>query len=275
MNRSYLAWLLMGSFSIFLMYLGRSIADRQGLLLAFIIALVLNSLVYFYGDIRIKKLFRSKKVEGQDPYRLEEITKQLCCKMHIPIPELFICELSTPTAFSTGHNTNSAAIVLSKSLLEKLDHDELKAVLAFELSKIQTHFSFSASICSAIAAGSIGIAERLDKLLFFGKNFKEELGPITGLICPLVTWLIRVVQSKNAFFDLDKKASQITGEPKALAKSLWKLESLVSTQPEMVPKDTAHIFFINPLPKYGWSKMFQTQPTAKERIEKLIGQYPI
>lgn len=265
----------MGAFSISIMYVGRGLADRQGLLLAFIIALVLNSLVYLYGDIRIKKLFGSKKMEGQDAFQLQNISAKLAGKMHMPTPEIYICDLKTPTAFSTGHNSRSAAIVLSRSLLEKLEKEELEAVIAFELNKIQSHFSFSASICSAIAAGSIGLAEKLDKVIFLGKDFKEELGPISGLVCPLITWLIRRVQSKGAFFDLDKRASKITGDPKALAKSLWKLESLVSTQPEMVPKDTAHIFFINPLPKYGWSKMFQTQPSAKERIEKLIGQYPI
>lgn len=275
MNRSFFAWALMSLLSLSLMYAGKQIADRQGLLLAFIISLILNAIVYFYGDIRIKKLFQSKQIEGRDPFKLESICTKLCAKLHMKLPQIYICKLATPTAFSTGHNASSASIVLSLSLLQKLDEEELEAVLSYELNKIKSSMTFSATICSAIAAGTIGFAEKLDYLISFGKSYKEELGPITGLVSPLITWFLRRVQPKKSIFELDRISTQLTGNPRALAQSLWKLESLVATQPELVPKDTAHIFFINPLPKYGWAKMFQTQPSAKERIEKLIGQYPI
>lgn len=275
MNRSYIAWTILGLFSISLMYVGKELADRQGLLAAFILSLLINSLVYFYGDFRLKKLFHSKTIEGRDPYNLNLVVDQLARKLHIPTPEVLICDLSTPTAYSTGRSVRSASLIFSKSLLEKLEPEEIRAVAAFEMQKIATHFTFSASLCSAIAAGSIGLAEKIDKLLFWKKNFDQNLGPLTGLISPIITRFIRIVQNKSAFFKLDKYASELTGEPRALAQSLWKLDSLASTQPELVPKDTAHIFFINPLPKYGWAKMFQTQPSAKERIEQLIGQYPI
>ncbi|MEC9281777.1 MAG: M48 family metalloprotease [Bdellovibrionota bacterium] len=275
MNKSYVAWTILGAFSLIIMYIGKELGGRQGLLAAFILAIVSNSLVYFYGDIRLKSLFHSKPIQGQDPYQLENLVTELANRLHMHAPEIFICDLNTPTAFSTSKSGSSASILVSRPLLEKLDRDELESVIAFEMLKIKNHYTFTATLCSAIVAGTLKPAEAIDYLISFGKPFKEELGPVTGLVAPLSAWLVRRMQSKSAIFQLDQLTSDLTAKPKALAKSLWKLESLVATNPQLVPKDTAHIFFMNPLPKYGWSGMFQSQPTARERIEKLIGQYPI
>ena len=250
-------------------------AGRQGLLFAFLLAIVANTLVYFYGDWRIKNLFRSRPIQGQDPYSLVPMTAALATKLHIATPKLYLVEMSCPTAYSSSRSGDPGAIFISESLVRKLDPEELQSVLAFEILKIKSQHSFNASLCSAIAAGSLKPAEWLDSLLRGGRDKDHKLGPLTGLVAPLIAWWIRRMQTKASIFRLDQMTSELVGDPRALARSLWKLDSLVATRPQLVPKDTAHIFFMNPLPKYEWSAMFDAHPSARERIEKLIGQYPI
>ena len=139
MNKSYVAWTILAVFSFSLMFAGKELGGRQGLLAGFILAIIANSLVYFYGDMRLKRLFSSKSVQGQDPYQVESIVNGLALKLHMPTPQVYICELSTATAFSTSKSSDSASILLSKPLLEKLDKEELRSVLAFEMLKIKNH----------------------------------------------------------------------------------------------------------------------------------------
>ena len=115
--------------------------------------------------------------------------------------------------------------------------------------KIKNHYTFTATLCSAIVAGTLKPAEAIDYLISFGKPFKERLGPVTGLVAPVSAWLVRRMQSKSAIFQLDQLTSDLTTKPKALAKSLWKLESLVATNPPTRTKRYCPYIFHEPAAK--------------------------
>ncbi|MBU1629337.1 MAG: M48 family metalloprotease, partial [Gammaproteobacteria bacterium] len=53
------------------------------------------------------------------------------------LPKIFVIEADYMNAFASGYSEKSAMIAITSGLLEKLDRDELQAVIAHELSHIR------------------------------------------------------------------------------------------------------------------------------------------
>lgn len=274
MNNSSKTILFLGLLSVTIILTGKHFLDRQGLLLGFILALSLNTIVYLYSDLRLKKLFHTKKMEGQDPWGASRMLEKLASKMKLPLPELYICQLPVPTSFSVGRNWNNAAIIISESLLETLEADEVEAIIAFEMTQIKNMDTLSNGVSSALAGGVLSIGKIFDKI-FHQKSKADKAGFSTGLVAPIASFFVRMGTSPQAIFRADQESSKVTGKPEALAHAIWKLESYAATNPMRIPEDTAHLFIVNPLPRRGWNKIFHSQPKTKARIKNLIGQYPI
>ncbi|MGQ9780822.1 MAG: zinc metalloprotease HtpX [Nitrososphaeria archaeon] len=74
--------------------------------------------------------------DGENPW-LEGVVKGLCAKAGLPIPRLAVVNDLTPNAFTFGYTAKSATLAVHRGLLERLDGEEIQAVLAHELGHIK------------------------------------------------------------------------------------------------------------------------------------------
>ncbi len=272
---SWKIWFLLILSSFLIVYAGHSLGGRQGVLWTFVFSSLMVSLFYFYGDIRISQIFQTRSLEGQDPWGILDTTQTLAQKARIPMPEVYEVKLPSPTAFSLGRNWSHSKIYLSDSLIHELQPEDLVAVLAHEVAKIKLKSTLPLSMASALTGG-IFIIPSLYKNI--GKKSAEPRGftkYLRKLWAPVMSFLLSLISSPRTTYEIDELAAQLLEDPKALAKTLWKLEAYCNTRPLYLPLPLSHLFIINPLTGRDWFKHFLNQPQVEKRILKLIGTYPL
>jgi heat shock protein HtpX len=75
-------------------------------------------------------------VTRQDEPRFVQIAEEQCTALGVRLPRFGIIEASEPNAVTVGEGPNRGLIAVTRGLLERLDDDELAAVLAHEASHI-------------------------------------------------------------------------------------------------------------------------------------------
>ncbi len=272
---SWKIWFVLGTLSLVIMFAGHYFGGRQGLLWTFVFSIFINALFYFFGDIRLADLFEGRQIEGQDPWNLIKMAKELCQKARVPLPEIYVVSLQTPTAFSIGRNWKNSKIYITSSLIDELDPEDLRAVLAYEITKIKRQDTLTLTMSSAIAGGIFifkSMYKSSSQRTIQDKSFTYYLRAIWA---PIMSLMVRSVFNPKRTFETDKMAAELLGDPKALAKVLWKLEAFCNTRPLHIPISMAHLFIVNPMTGRDWFKHFLIQPKVENRILQLVGSYPI
>jgi heat shock protein HtpX len=271
------AWIFLLSLSVLIVVTGYTVGSRQGLLVGVGLALGINCLIFFYGDLRTLHLFACRRLEGQDPWNLAITIQKLASQARVPVPMIYIVEHPTPQAFSIGRNWTSAKICLTRGLLDLFGPDEIAAVLAVELTRIQRLDIFSFQVACAVSDSLFLFAEILDRAigLVVGSGSTRRPRLASRLLMPLAALAVRLTVSPTNYLYADKKAAEWLHDANGLARVLWKLTSYAATQPLTIPPTMAHLFIVNPLTGQGRHQYFHVQPTIQQRIEFLVGYYPL
>ncbi len=72
------------------------------------------------------------------------------------MPKVYLIESAQPNAFATGRNPANAAVAATTGLLQRLNRDELRGVLAHELGHVKHRDSLTMTL-TAVLAGAIGM----------------------------------------------------------------------------------------------------------------------
>ena len=290
--RSAKVWVVLAVISVALIFGGHAIG-RFGLLIGFLLALSVNSLVYFYADLRIANLFPGHLLEGQDAWGLLRQTKELARAIGVRTPALMLIRSSTPLAFSAGLLPNQSKIYLSDELLRRLTNDEVRIVIAYELHRLKTQQTSSATAASALVGLMTLTARTIDDLILFRwigslipsvrqkrttflKNSGIVLGPMTLLVSPFVALLVRASVSRKALIASDRIAGEVTrAGAGTVARTLWKLDCYAKTRPFPVNLAEAHLFTVSPLTRYPMWRFVSAQPPIEARLKALTGYEPL
>lgn len=280
MKNVYNAWTFLALSSLTLIVLGHFYGGRQGLLVALILGLGVNSFVYFYEDKRVLDFFKGVPLQGQDPYGLHNIAHRLALKARIATPKLIVMQSPAPQVLVVGRGITHGTILITDGLLQRFSRAELEAVMAYQIACIKNLNTLAFAVGSFIVSCSLFLTELLDRGLRFVLVEKKNPDAIitqffTRLVAPLAGILLQICIRPYFYFAADEQATQLTGDPKTMAKVLWKLETVSKTIPFNAPTSTGHMFMVNPLTRLPWNRYFHAQPAARDRIERLVGYYPI
>ena len=94
-------WIVLGAISLLMTWggyeLGNHWGSRYGLLIGFFAAVAFNALIFIYGEWRLQSQFVGRELEGQDPWGLLALSRELSAKLKLPRAQL--CEISSETPF--------------------------------------------------------------------------------------------------------------------------------------------------------------------------------
>jgi heat shock protein HtpX len=269
-------FILMALLTVLLVWLGSVVGGRNGAIYALVFAGVMNFGVYWFSDRIVLKMYRAQAVtEAEEPV-LHRIVRELALRAGIPMPKVYIIPNDTPNAFATGRNPEHAAIAVTAGIKGLLSEEELKGVLAHELSHISHRDILIGTVAATIAGAISFIATMARWGALFGGDDREGGGMaqfavmlVLTTLASLAALLIQMAISRSREYLADEGGARLAGNPLFLARALAKLDLKAQQIPMEVNPATAHMFIVNPLRGRGVMSLFSTHPPMEERIRRL------
>lgn len=266
--------LLLGLLSGLLLLGGQMVGGRNGLMTGLILAAGMNFASYFFSDKLALMSYSAEPVTPQehaDIYaRVGPLVGNLCQRMDLPMPKLWLIPDPSPNAFATGRNPQHASVAFTAGVLQLMNDRELEGVVAHELGHV-LHRDILISSVAATLAAAITFLARMS--FFFGGSRDEEDnrggGILMLILAPIAAMLIQMAISRTREFDADAASAKYTGTPDGLIRGLQKLEMGVEQIPMDASTATAHMFIVNPFRAGGLTRLFSTHPSTEERIARL------
>jgi len=270
-------FLLMGLLTVLLVVIGRVVGGQGGMIIAFLFAVVMNFVSYWFSDKMVLKMYRAQEIQQADNPGLYQMVGELAGRAGLPMPRVYIIPQEQPNAFATGRDPQHAAVAVTEGILRTLTRDELRGVLAHELSHVKHRDILVGTIAATIAGAISMLANMAQWAMIFGggRNSDDNEGghPIAGLVmmivAPIAAMMIQMAISRSREYLADEGGAQIAGNPLSLASALRKL----SLKSEQIPMEanpaTAHMFIVSPLHGGGLMSLFSTHPPMEERIARL------
>ncbi|HOK80164.1 MAG TPA: zinc metalloprotease HtpX [bacterium] len=273
------SYFLLGILSGLLVYIG-SLFGTDWMVFAFVTALIMNFVSYFLGDKIVLSMTRAVRVPEDQMPRLHKIVEEVAISAGIPKPAIYIIPSGSPNAFATGRDPAHSSVAFTQGILELLDENELKGVIAHEMSHIKNRDILVATIAATIASAIMMIARMIQLAAVFGGDSRdsERSGNAFSvfamiafaILVPIVATLINLAISRSREYLADETGAKLIHNPFALASALRKLARGVSVAPmNTVNPSISHLFVVNPFSAKSFLNLFSTHPPIEERIKRL------
>jgi heat shock protein HtpX len=276
MSNVFKTGMLLAVLTALFVLIGGAMGGQQGMVVAFIMALAMNLLSYWFSDKLVLRMYGAKPITEAEAPRLYAVVRRLATRAQIPMPTLYLIPAGTPNAFATGRNPEHAAVAVTEGIMRVLDEEELEGVLAHELSHVKNRDVLVSTIAATLAGAITYLAHMAQwAALFGGRHSDDEEGgnPMAALImavvAPLAAMLIQMAVSRSREFHADATGARIAGRAAGLASALRKLETASRALPMDASPATAHLFIVNPLSGASLARLFSTHPPTEERIRRL------
>lgn len=205
------------------------------------------------------------------------------------MPKVYIIDADYMNAFATGLNEKSAMVAITQGLLQKLDRDEIQAVIAHELSHIRhqdIRLIVTVSVLTNLMLLVIDIL--FYNMIFSNRGRRGNQGLLLVIILlryllPLITALLALYLSRKRELMADAGAVELMRQNEPLARALIKINDShvndAATNQQAYQKtahdelrQAAYIYSpktagINARP--GFSSLFSTHPSLQERLKSI------
>lgn len=264
---------LLGILSVILITLGGLLGGEQGIYVALLFSLLMNGVSYFYSDKIALMASGAKPIDRNKAPELYEIVEDLTGRMRIPMPKLYMTPATQANAFATGRDPHHASVAVTQGLMNILSKEEVKAVLAHELSHVKNRDILIASI-AATMAGAISFVANMSLWGGFRNNENNRgagvFGIVIALLVPIAASLIQLAISRQREFGADETGAKTMGTGKPLAKALMIIHDSAKRAPLRANPAFSSLYIGNPLGSLsGFAKLFSTHPPVEERVKRL------
>ena len=278
MSNVFKTGVLLAVLTAMLVLIGGAIGGQQGMVIAFVIALAMNFLSYWFSDKMVLAAYGAQPIDEAAAPRLYAIVRRLVTRAGIPMPRVYLVPSETPNAFATGRNPQHAVVAVTEGIMRILDEEELEGVLAHELSHVKNRDVLISTIAATLAGAITYLAHMAQwAAMFGGRSRDDEEGgsnPIAmillAILAPIAALLVQMAVSRSREFQADATGAQVAGRSWGLAKALEKLQMANQAMPmaDATPA-TAHLFIVNPLSGETLMRLFSAHPPLEERIARL------
>ena len=275
MSNTFKTAFLLTALTLLLLFIGQMLGGQNGMLLALVVAALLNFVSYFFSDKLALAMYHAQPVTREELPRAYQILERLTQKIGISMPKIYVIPTESPNAFATGRNPDHASVAVTHGILGLLNDEELEGVLAHELGHVRNRDILLSSVAATLAGAITWLRYGA---MFGGMGDRDNrrdggLGALIMLIvAPIAAALIQLAVSRSREYQADETGAHFTGNPYALASALAKLDAYSKRVPMAASPSTAHLFIIQPLLGMNFGNLFSTHPPIAKRIERLTGR---
>jgi len=241
------------------------------------IGLVIVGFSYWKSDVLAIKAARAVPVTEQQMPEYYAIVRELTQKADMPMPKLYVAPSEQPNAFATGRNPDHAAVAVTQGILRILDWEELRGVLADEISHVGNRDILIGSVAAAIALGITMIAGFLRFAAIFGGGRDDrDSNPIAllamAILAPIAAAMLQMALSRGREFEADRSGARLIGDGEPLARALEKLEAGSKQIPMEIDPAQAQAYIVNPLAAVkgiSFKNLWSSHPPTAQRVQRL------
>ena len=267
--------------TVIILLLGYLISDMLdlgsiGIIISGIIAAGTNFISYFFSKDMVLKSQRAIPMSKDAYPEYYNMVKNLCEQNNILLPELYYIESPALNAFATGRNQKNAAVVVTSGMLKQVPMDELSGVVGHELSHIVHKDIMVMSFITTLVGFMTIFASTLRNQSTYNRYNREGnssaltmiVGAVAAILAPIACMLIQMAVSRSREYMADATGGQICGNPKLLAKALYRISHDGNSMPT-ADSATAPLYISNPLKNSVIANLFSTHPNIEDRINRL------
>ncbi len=189
------------------------------------------------------------------------------------MPKVYIIQADYMNAFASGFSQKSAMVAITTALINRLDEDEIRAVMAHEISHVK-HGDIKLTLLISVLANVMLFVVNMGVMIFGGsrdsagaKAAKTILFALQ-FILPLITAALSMFLSRTREYMADAGSVEITGDKKAMANALIKIHNNYAVEPHEDNgaefRRAAYIFEAK-----SFASLFSTHPSLEERLKAL------
>jgi heat shock protein HtpX len=251
------------------------------MVLASIISLVYVLTTYYNSDKIAIASVKAKKADPVAHRDLYHAVENMAIASGMPKPQVYVMPGKQINAFATGRDPQHGVVCVTEGALERLNKQELEAVVGHEMSHIANYdIRFVTTV--AIVVGAISIFSYLFiRSLWFGGGrggSRRSGGGGEGnaiffliaiaiaILAPIIVKLVQLAISRRREFAADAGSVQFTRYPPGMVNALKKIKK--DSESLKVPGAVAPMF-LSDTSKKRLSNLFMTHPPIDKRIEVL------
>jgi heat shock protein HtpX len=275
-RNAFKTFVLLASLGGLLVVFGSLVAGATGTIVGLAFGLVLVGAAYWCSDRLAVRAAGARPVADGELVWLRHEVAVLADRAGMLPPRLYVSPDAQPNAFATGRNERNAVVCVTQGLLQRLDRDEVRGVVAHEIAHIRHRDILIGSIAAAVATGISAIANMAMFAGMFGGDDDEEPNPLTllllALVAPIAATVVQMALSRSREYEADRLGAELTGDPRPLATALLKIEAMARHQPMDVRPAQATAYIVNPLPgrQVNFARLFLTHPPTDGRVTRLL-----
>lgn len=196
--------------------------------------------------------------------------QEIAQRLRIQMPEVWVYESPDPNAFATGPSKNNSMVAVSTGLLNSLNEQEVRAVLAHEMGHVYNGDMFTTTVLAGLMNTFVyfisrwvyrHLAERNEALAFGVYIFLQMVLSFLAMIP--ISWF-----SRRREFAADSFSAKVYGR-EAMISALQAIDRWVKrTQIEYSTQDALATMKISGKSS-GFLRLFATHPPIEERVTAL------
>ena len=250
------------------------------------------AIAYFANSSMVRHAVNSRPLSRRENPRVYNIVENLCMSCGMQMPKVNVVDDPQLNAFASGIDNKSYAVTVTTGLLDLLDDEELKGVIAHELTHIRnrdTRLLITSIIFVGIISTVMSLTVRMMyNMMWFGggrRSSDDERGSgismivvmLIGVICCVIayffTLITRFAISRRREYMADAGGAELCRNPLALASALRKISGNPGLD-DVKRADVAQLFICQPDEMESgimgfMNSLFSTHPDTEKRIQIL------
>jgi heat shock protein HtpX len=273
LKTAFILTLLAGIFVV----LGGLLDGTVGLILGLLVGLAFTGGSYWASDRVAIRASGARPVTGAEMPEYYAVVRDLTTRAGMPMPRLYVTNDAQPNAFATGRNPQHAAVAVTAGILQICSWEELRGVLAHEISHVGNRDILIASVAATIAMAITLLAQFAawgGGLFSSGRDEGENIVELLAflILAPLAASVLQLALSRSREYEADRSGAKLIGDGEPLARALTKLENgsrqipMPNANPSM-----AGMYIVNPLAgrRVNMARWFSDHPPTADRIARL------